>query len=270
MKENLEIISIASLQESKINPRTHFDDTSLKELASSMRVQGILEPLIVRPLGERKDGEKPLGGYEVIIGARRFRVAKLAKLTDIPAIVRELTDTEAMELQIIENLQREDLQPLDEARGYRGLIDQAGYDVAKVADRIGKSQSYVYQRLKLADLTEPAQKALTEGKISAGHAILIARLQPETQTKALQECAEDDRGFRDGKTVHELGTWIQTEIHRNLDKPAGQKTMLPCSPRRALARSAPRGPEPIRRSSAPRSSPRPVLTRPAFKPNARH
>jgi ParB family chromosome partitioning protein len=210
--EQLQSLKIDQLIESRTNPRSTFDKAGLAELADSIRLSGILQPIVARPHN---------GKFEIVVGARRFRAARLANLDLVPAIVREMDDAEAMEIQLLENLQREDLSPLDEGLGYRALIEKAKYDVAKVAEKIGKSQSYVYQRLKLADLSKPAQKALTEGKINAGHAVQIARLQPEAQAKAVQAC--DGSRHNQPLTVRELGSWIQTEIHRNLDKAPWKK-----------------------------------------------
>ncbi len=235
----LQMLSLPDLKESKFNPRRDFGAAGLKELADSMRAHGVLEPLLVRPMNGQgaekqilrsaQDDKKPTADqkFEIVVGARRFRAAKLAKLESLPAIVRELSDTDALEIQIIENLQREDVQPLDEGLGYRALIDHAGYDVAKVAEKIGKSQSYVYQRLKLADLSKPAQKALAEGKINAGHAVQIARLQPAIQEVVLKSMRLDQGGE---PTVRELGEWIQENVHRNLDKAPwkkGDASLLP-------------------------------------------
>jgi ParB/RepB/Spo0J family partition protein len=182
-------VNLAWLRESKTNPRSGFDAAGLKELAESMRAHGVLEPLMVRPVNgqpAKGEGETPPPQFEIVLGARRFRAAKLAKLESVPAIVRELTDTEALEMQIIENLQREGMQPLDEGLGYRALIDQAGYDVAKIAEKIGKSASYVYQRLKLADLTKPAQKALAGGDFKRRTAEAVPKAPTNGAGKTVQ------------------------------------------------------------------------------------
>ncbi|MFB3924189.1 MAG: ParB/RepB/Spo0J family partition protein [Terriglobia bacterium] len=238
----LQTIATADLAESKLNPRKEFDKAGLEELAESIRNVGVLEPLIVRPLGETLPGGsgKPFGGFEIVVGSRRFRAAKLARKETVPAIVRTLSDREALELQITENLQREDVKPLDEARGYRALIElwreeekqiprsarndkaAGASEVQRVAEKIGKSASYVYQRLKLIDLTAEAQRALSEGKMTAGHAVQIARLQPAAQKEAIKTITEA-ADSPDRMTVRDLGEWIQTAIHRNLDKAPWKK-----------------------------------------------
>jgi ParB family chromosome partitioning protein len=253
-------LPLADLRESKTNPRRSWESAGLKELADSMLAHGVLEPLLVRPVNgdlapgpakatdKQIDGLRYEGKFEIVVGARRFRAAKLAKLETIPVIVQVLTDTEAMEIQIIENLQREDVQPLDEGLGYRALLDLWEKEPAEpesqkekgkgqksqvemLAEKIGKSASYVYQRLKLADLTKPAQQALAAGKMSAGHAVQIARLQPEAQTTAVKMIEHNAKSLHP-MTVRELGNWIQMEIHRNLDKAPWKKddaSLLPAA-----------------------------------------
>lgn len=213
MEKQLQSLKLDQLIESKTNPRSAFDKAGLDELAASIRGSGVIQPIVTRPHN---------GKFEIVVGARRFRAAKLAGIEAIPAIVRELTDAEVMEIQLLENLQREDISALDEGLGYRALIDAAGYDVAKVAEKIGKSQSYVYQRLKLADLTKPAQKALAEGKMMAGHAVQIARLQPQAQEAAVKLIKREAKS-PDPMTVREVGEWIRTKVHRNLDNAPWKK-----------------------------------------------
>lgn len=194
------------VRESKSNPRRRFDGEAMKELTSSIRSKGVLVPLLVRPI---VDGSVK---YEIVAGARRFRAAVKAGLETIPVQIREMEDKAALEIQIIENLQREDVHEIEEADGYRALIDKAKLDVETVAKRIGKSVSYVYQRLKLADLIEPAKKAFLEDRITAGHAILIARLQPAAQ--------KDMLGYtlRDGASVRDVGEQIGLIVHQDLSK----------------------------------------------------
>lgn len=220
-------IPLGELHESPWNPRKHFPQRPLEELAQSMREVGVLTPLVVRP--------RPAAGYEIAAGHRRKRAAVLANLATVPAIVRPLTDQQMLEILTIENMAREDVHPLDEAEGYRTLMKQTGWDADTVAAKVGKSKSYVYQRLKLAELIEPAKKAFLEEKITAGHAILIARLQPKDQAEALKVCSQQFREM----SVRGLGEWIEREIHLDLgsapwdhaDKslvpPAGACTICP-------------------------------------------
>ena len=150
-------ISLSRIQESKTNPRRTFDETKLAELAGNIRQHGVLQPILVRPLPGGEDGF-----FELVAGARRYRASQLAKRETIPATVRELTDTECLELQLIENLQRADVHELDEARGYAGLmqLQPNTYTVETLAEKIGRSEKYVYARLRLTHLVEEIQQEI--------------------------------------------------------------------------------------------------------------
>ncbi|MDD5304759.1 MAG: ParB/RepB/Spo0J family partition protein [Elusimicrobia bacterium] len=214
-------IALTELHESPWNPRRHFPQKSLEELAESIRKVDVLSPLLVRP--------RDAGGYEIAAGHRRLRAAKLAKLAEVPCIVRPMPDQEFLEILTIENLQREDVHPLDEGEGYRTLMAQTGWLADEVAAKVGKSKSYVYQRLKLAELIEPAKKAFLEEKITAGHAILIARLTAKDQKEALGACFER-WGERDLRSVRELARWIDHEVHLELSAAPWKKddeTLVP-------------------------------------------
>lgn len=178
MTDTLKWIPLKDIKPSPTNPRKWFDQARLAELAGSIKTAGIVQPLVVRPKA---------GGYELVAGERRLRAAGLAGLPTAPAIVRELTDEQVLELQIIENNQRADVTALEEARGYRALmkLDPKKHTAGTIAGRIGKSEKYVWDRMKLLDLIEPAQELLDQGRITAGHAILIARLKPEQQKQVL-------------------------------------------------------------------------------------
>jgi ParB family chromosome partitioning protein len=168
-------IPLSRIQESKTNPRRQFDETKLAELADNIRQHGVLQPVLVRTL---PDGEPDT--YDLVAGPRRFRASKLAKRESIPASVRELTDTQCLELQLIENLQRADVHELDEARGYATLmqLQPETYTVETVAEKIGRSEKYVYARLRLMHLIQEAQEAFYVGRVTVAHAFEIARLQP--------------------------------------------------------------------------------------------
>jgi ParB family transcriptional regulator, chromosome partitioning protein len=142
-------------------PRRHFDDTALAELAASIREKGVIQPLIVRPKGEQ---------FEIVAGERRWRAAQRAQVHDVPVIVREFTDTEVLEIGIIENIQRADLNPIEEAMGYRALIERFGHTQEKLSEAMGKSRSHIANLLRLLTLPEEVQGLLREGKLSAGHA----------------------------------------------------------------------------------------------------
>jgi ParB family chromosome partitioning protein len=203
-------VPITALAESPTNPRKRFDAKSLEELAASFKTQGILAPLLVRELEESR--------YEVIAGARRLRAAKLAELEKLPVRVVKLTDAEAIEAQCVENLQREDIHPLEEALGFKSLLElgEPAYTIAVIASRAGKSEAYVYGRIRLADLIPPVAEAFLKDQITIGHALLIAKLPASQQQEAFSAAF---RGLwtSEGNSqvlipVRELGAWIESNI----------------------------------------------------------
>lgn len=146
----------------KEQPRKTFDEGALQELADSITVHGVLQPLLVRPLLS--------GGYQLIAGERRWRASRMAGLKEVPVIIRELSDSESMEIAIIENLQREDLNPIEEAEGLQALIDKCDYTQEQVAVSVGKSRPAIANALRLLKLPEEVRQMTKEGEISAGHA----------------------------------------------------------------------------------------------------
>jgi len=227
--EEFQIVPLSQVTESSTNPRRRFSEQGMQDLTDSVRKHGVLVPLLVRPIGGDLDAASlnamAIRGtehkaFEIIAGARRYRAAIAAELREIPVRVKEIGDSEALELQIIENSQREDVHPLEEAMGYQTLLQRPGYDVAAIAGKVGKSESFVYQRLKLTDLIGPAQDAFLEDRITAGHAILIARLQPRDQENAFESCFSHQWGspVKDtpARSVRDLSRWIQENIHLDL------------------------------------------------------
>ncbi len=168
-----DLVPVCDVSSSELNPRRHFNDDAHAELVESVRKHGVLQPILVRPL--------PGGGFEIVAGERRHRAARAAGLVDIPAIVREMDDREALEVAVIENLQRADLHPLEEADGYRRLIDGHGYHVEQLAAKVGKSKAYVYARLKLAELGLAARELFHAGRLDASTALLVARMANPAQ-----------------------------------------------------------------------------------------
>lgn len=159
-------IPIEFLQRNPDQPRWVFPETQLAELAASIRDKGILQPILVRPKGE--------GRYEIVAGERRWRAAQQAGLAAVPVLVRELTDMQVLEIGVIENVQRADLSPIEEATAYRQLMDRFGRTQDSVAEAVGKSRSHVANTLRLLTLPEGVRTHLLEGRISAGHARAIA------------------------------------------------------------------------------------------------
>jgi len=213
-------IPLENIRESNSNPRRVFDEAQLRELAANIQSHGVLQAILVRP----QDGAN--GVYELVAGARRFRASKLAGKRTIPATVRNLTDAEAQEIRLIENLQRTNIHELDEGIGYRSLMDLRPdfYTVETISAQVAKSPSYVKGRISLTELIPTAQTAFYDGKLSVAHGLEIARLQPRDQEKALMECFPGHRStgsiLKDRKaeavTVRQLRQWIEREIHLDL------------------------------------------------------
>lgn len=169
-------------------PRTVFDESSLNELAKSITANGVVQPILLRPKGER---------FELIAGERRWRAAERAGLTRIPAVVREVTDDKVLEIALIENIQREDLNPIEEANAYKKLIDTLGLTQEIVAERVGRDRSYVTNYLRLLKLPQDIQELLQRGKISTGHArTLLAVEDLATQRRIARKIIDQDLSVR--------------------------------------------------------------------------
>ena len=172
-------LKISEIEPNREQPRKEFDEKALSELAESISKHGLLQPLLVRPL--------TLGGYQIVAGERRYRACRMAGLTEVPVIIRELGETETMELALIENLQREDLTPLEEALGYKVLMDEHGFSQEDVAQSVGKSRPAVANALRHLKLPESISEYLKDGRISAGHARALLTLENEELMKELAE-----------------------------------------------------------------------------------
>ncbi len=170
-------LSVKQLSAGKYQPRTRMDEGALNELAESIRTQGIMQPILVRPLSGSGDKAK----YEIIAGERRFRAAQLAGLKEVPVLVREVADENAAVMALIENIQREDLNPLEEAQGVRRLLDEFGLTHEQAAQAIGRSRSATSNLLRLLNLTEPVQTMLLAGDIDMGHARAVLALEAAQQ-----------------------------------------------------------------------------------------
>lgn len=243
MNEAFKEVPVAELRECPLNPRTRYDEKKIAELADSIKSVGVIEPLVVRPNGPPPGVAVPGGGagYEIIAGSRRYRAAKLAALADLPVIVRELDDKQALEIMVIENNQREDTKALEEAEGYQRLFAR-GYSLERLAERIGRSTKYIYDRLKLLQLVPEAKKLLLADRITPGHAILVARLKPDEQKRAIDPenwdiwkhenlfFAPDDRPDEDPVkivSVRELEAWIDEHVRFNKDVAAVDPMLFP-------------------------------------------
>ena len=172
-----QFLAIDTIHESTTNPRRTFDEAKLRELAESIKHNGLIQPITVRPNNE---------GFEIVAGARRFRAAQIAELFSIPARIVEIDDAQALEWQLVENSQRVDVHPYEEAQGFQRLLDIPGYDVAALVEKSGKSASHIYARLSLLQLIPTVAEAFTQERITASHANLIARLPQDVQAERLR------------------------------------------------------------------------------------
>jgi len=204
-------VPLELLDESPTNPRRHFDAAFLKELAASIRTNGVLTPLLVRPKGER---------LEIVFGGQRYRAAQIAEVETVPARIREMTDAQALEAQLVENLQRRDVHPMEEAEGFARLLalDEPKYTIEQIGARVGKSPAFIAQRLKLIDLAPPIVEAFYANEIGLGHALLLAKLPAEQQTEAFPACFKEAYNSGGQKPtrillpVRALQFWIETNV----------------------------------------------------------
>lgn len=176
--EGVRRVGLNELRPCPVQPRRHFDRLSLEELAKSIEANGIVQPLIARQAGE---------GLELIAGERRWRAAEIAGLTKVPVVVREASDAEVLELALIENLQREDLNPIEEAQGFKNLIDIHHYTQEQAAEQVGRSRASVANALRLLKLNEAVQMQVRQGRLSMGHAKVILSLEDATQQQLASE-----------------------------------------------------------------------------------
>ena len=202
-------LPVSQIESCRNQPRKNFDQEKLEELAESIRQHGVIQPLTVRKLSS--------GYYQIIAGERRWRAARLADLEEIPAVIIEADDRKAMELAMIENLQREDLNPMEEAAGYRTLIQQYHMTQEEAAARVGKSRPAVANALRLLELNPTVQKQVAAGQLSAGHARALVPLSPIQQVKAAGAI------LRDGLSVRQTETLVKRLL-------AGEKPEKPPRP----------------------------------------
>ncbi len=187
---NTVTLKISEIEPNRAQPRCDFDEKALAELADSISQHGVLQPLLVRPLLD--------GGYQIVAGERRWRASRMAGLTEVPVVIRELSDGETMELALIENLQREDLTPVEEAMGYQQLMDKYSLTQDEVARAVGKSRPAVANALRLLNLPEEVLSLVGNGRISAGHArTLLSFKDPEELDKAARLVSTQDISVRE-------------------------------------------------------------------------
>ena len=181
-------VDLDSIVPGPMQPRTHFDEASLESLADSIRSHGIVQPLLVR----RRDG-----GYELIAGERRWRAAKLAGLSRVPVVVKEVPDESLLEIALIENIQRENLNPIEEAQAYKKLIETVGLTQEALASRVGRDRSYITNYLRLLRLPEDLQQLVKDGRLSTGHArTLLALTHPDLQRRLARQIIDGGLSVR--------------------------------------------------------------------------
>jgi len=227
------MIPITWLQPGAFQPRRTFDDTAIQELAASIRERGVLQPLMVRPL----DGEKD--SFEIICGERRWRASQVAGLHEVPVLIRSMTDREAMEIGLIENVQRQDLSPIEEAEGYRRLLDEFNHTQENLGKIVGKSRPHITNLLRLLKLPDPVKDMITAGTLSMGHArCVITAEDPEAlarevvkkglnvrQTELLAKKQSDGRFAKKGYVFKDVDPNILA-LERDLARKLGLKIKI--------------------------------------------
>ncbi len=209
MTKRGEFIAIDQIHESTTNPRQTFEQSKLDELVESIRQHGLIQPITVRPNSD---------GFEIVAGARRFRASQLAELFAVPARIVELNDAAAMEWQLVENSQRVDVHPYEEAQGFQRLLELPRYDVTALVAKSGKSAAHIYARLSLLQLIPTVAEAFVQEHITASHANLIARLPQEHQQAAFENCWRKDWQDKEAHLLpaKHLSAWIQANLYLNL------------------------------------------------------
>lgn len=187
-EENIQEISIKEIRVNQNQPRKHFDEKKIEELAESIKQHGVLQPVILR---------KKTAGYELVAGERRWRAAQKAGIEKIPAIVKELSDLDVMEIALIENLQREDLSPLEEAEAYKKLIEEFGMTQEELSKRVGKSRSQIANTVRLLNLDDEIKEMIIEEKLTAGHArALLAIEDKKERLKMAEKISKENMSVR--------------------------------------------------------------------------
>jgi ParB family chromosome partitioning protein len=205
-KESLGTLKLAQIERGRYQPRSKMDDASLQDLAASIRSQGMIQPILVRPLTKDR--------YEIIAGERRWRAAKLAGLAEVPVVVREVPDQAALAMALIENIQREDLNPLEEAQGVQRLVEEFKLTHQEAADAIGRSRAATTNLLRLLNLESSVQKFLFDGALDMGHARALLALSGRQQEAVAKKVAER------GMSVRETESLITDILHPKTAKHA--------------------------------------------------
>lgn len=204
-------VPIELLHRSRLQPRTFFDDAALKDLADSIAEQGMLQPILVRPHPEQE------GHHEIIAGERRWRAAQRARLHQVPIIERDFSDDQALEVALIENIQRENLSPVEEAKGYARLVDEFGHSHDKIADAVGKSRSHITNLLRLLTLPEVVQALVDEGALTMGHA--RALVGAKDAAALAKQIVKDGLSVRQVEDLMREGGAVPRKVTKGIKQP---------------------------------------------------
>ena len=204
-KDQAAVLPVDGMQPGKYQPRTRMDPASLEALASSIKAQGIMQPILVRPIGNHR--------HEIVAGERRWRAAQIAGLREVPVLVREIADEAALAMALVENIQREDLNPLEEAMGLQRLIDEFGMTHQQAAEAVGRSRPAASNLLRLMQLAAPVQDLLLDGKIDMGHARALLPLGGADQVQLAQ------RTVQKGLSVRQVEAMVQNLMRPPVEKP---------------------------------------------------
>ena len=208
--EAIRMVEIHKLKPGKYQPRTQMDQESLADLASSIKSQGIMQPILVRETGDK---------LEIIAGERRWRASQLAGLQEVPVLVREIPDEAALAMALIENIQREDLNPLEEANGIKRLIDEFGMTHQAAAEAVGRSRTAVTNLLRLLNLAKPVQDLVMQGRIDMGHARALLSLEGAKQIAVAEQIAQDGLSVREAEAlVKRASTTPVRAVAKSIDK----------------------------------------------------
>lgn len=216
IENGVTMVRVSDIEPNKEQPRKHFDDQALSELADSIQQHGVLQPLLVRPMES--------GSYQLVAGERRWRASRMAGLLEVPVVIKEMDDKEAMEVALIENLQREDLNPVEEALGYKQLMDTYTLTQEQIAQRVGKSRPVVANALRLLRLPEPVVGMLRDGKITSGHARAILSLENEELMLETARKAAD--GAVSVREIENLAKQGRRQDKEKVSSPSGEHDLI--------------------------------------------
>ena len=207
----LRTLNVAQLQPGKYQPRSYMDDAALQTLADSIKSQGIMQPILVRPINSASAADK----YEIIAGERRWRASQIAGIDTVPVLVREIADESALAMALIENIQRENLNPLEEAQGVRRLIDEFAMTHEKAAEAVGRSRTAVSNLLRLLTLTYAVQELLMQNKLDMGHARALIGLDAAQQIMMANRIVQQNLSVREVENlVKKIGAETNTKSHK--------------------------------------------------------